>query len=57
MTKINLFFIAILGSAFAFSIINLFIVDITIIQFITIELIISGLHALYNLAKKEALNS
>ena len=56
MTKINLFFIAILGSAFAFSIINLFIVDITIVQFITIELIISGLHALYNLAKKEALN-
>ncbi len=56
MIKINLFFIAILTSVLAFSIINLFIIDISIIQFIIMEIVISSLHALYNVAKKEVLN-
>jgi len=56
MTKINLFFIAILTSVLAFNIINMFIIDVSIAQFIIIELVISCLHALYNVAKKEVLN-
>ena len=56
MTRINLFFIAILTSVLAFNIINMFIIDVSIAQFIIIELVISCLHALYNVAKKEVLN-
>ena len=56
MTKINLFFIAILTSVLAFNIINMFIIDVSIAQFIIIELVISCLHALYSVAKKEVLN-
>ncbi len=56
MTRINLFFIAILSSVLAFKIINLFIIEVSIIQFIIIEVVISSLHALYNIAKKQELN-
>ncbi len=56
MTRINLFFIAILSSVLAFKIIDLFIIEVSIIQFIIIEVVISSLHALYNIAKKQELN-
>lgn len=56
MTKINLFFIAILGSVMAFKIIDLFIIEISIIEFIIIEIVISCLHAMYNIAKRQELN-
>jgi len=57
MVKINLFFIAILGSVFAFTITNLFIVKVSVIEFIIIEIVISCLHGMYNIAKKQELNS
>jgi hypothetical protein len=56
MRKINLFFIAILTSMLAFKIIDLFIIEISIYQFIIIEIVISCLHAMYNIAKKQELN-
>ena len=56
MRKINLFFIAILTSMLAFKIIDLFIIEVSIYQFIIIEIVISCLHAMYNIAKKQELN-
>jgi|TARA_R110001606_G_scaffold389656_1_gene555978 hypothetical protein len=56
MTKINLLFIAILGSALAFRIIDLFIIEVSVMEFIIIEIIISCVHTMYNIAKKQELN-
>lgn len=51
MIKGVLIIIAIIGSLFGFTIVNMFIIEITIGKFLVIELIISLLHELYNQAK------
>ena len=52
-----LIIIAILGSLCGFAIVDLFILKITIIQYLFIEGIISGFHWLYNKAKKDVLTN
>jgi len=44
-------FFAIMGTIISFSIVNVFIIPITIGKYITIEVVISILHYLYNKAK------
>ena len=48
---IKLSVLAILGSIIAYFMVNTFIVNVTIGQYILIEIIISILHAMYNKAK------
>jgi hypothetical protein len=57
MKKFMLIIIAILGSLCGFAIVDLFILKITIIQYLFIEGIISGFHWLYNKAKKDVLTN
>lgn len=49
--KIKLFMIAILGSVIAFMLIDLLIINISVLNYIFIELIITVMHSLYNIAK------
>ena len=51
MRKLILIMIAIVGSACTFTFVNLFVLEVSIIQYVCIELIISGFHWLYNKAK------
>jgi hypothetical protein len=53
MIKGVLIIIAIIGSLFGFTIVNMFIIEISIGQFFLIEVIISLLHELYNQAKSK----
>lgn len=53
MIKGMLIIIAIIGSLFGFTIVNMFIIEISIGQFFLIEVIISLLHELYNQAKSK----
>lgn len=53
MIKGVLIMIAIIGSLFGFTIVNMFIIKISIGQFFLIEVIISLLHELYNQAKSK----
>tara|TARA_R110002020_G_scaffold431389_1_gene641390 strand:+ start:3316 stop:3498 length:183 start_codon:yes stop_codon:yes gene_type:complete len=55
MKKFNLLIFAIIGSLCAFTMIDLFIVKISMLEFIIIELIITFSHALYTIAKKDLL--
>jgi hypothetical protein len=49
--------IAIIGSLFGYTVVNMFIIEMSIGKFLLIELIISLLHLLYNCAKRvELLN-
>lgn len=48
--------IAVLGSIISYYTVNLFIVSISFMQYLIIELIITIMHALYNKAKKNNLN-
>ena len=58
MRKGVLIIIAIIGSLFGYTIINMFVIEISFGKFLIIELIISLLHELYNCAKRvELLNS
>ena len=50
-SKLKLLGIAILGSAIGYSVITLFIIPLTVLQYIAIEAIISVLHLMYNTAK------
>jgi hypothetical protein len=49
--KLKLLGIAILGSVIGYTVISLFILPVTILQYIAIEAIISILHLMYNTAK------
>jgi hypothetical protein len=49
--KLKLIGIAILGSVIGYSVITLFIIPLTVLQYIAIEAIISVLHLMYNTAK------
>jgi hypothetical protein len=49
--------LAIVGSIIAYFTINTFIVQVTIGQYILIEIIISTLHAMYNKTKTQSLNN
>jgi hypothetical protein len=52
-----LMLIAIIGSLFGYTVVNMFIIEMSIGKFLLIELIISLLHLLYNCAKRvELLN-
>jgi hypothetical protein len=55
--KAKLFMIAIVGSVIAFMLIDLFIININIINYIFIELIITVMHSLYNIAKNQISNN
>jgi len=49
--KTKLFMIAIMGSVIAFMLIDLLIINISVFNYIFIELIITVMHSLYNIAK------
>jgi hypothetical protein len=49
--KLKLLGIAILGSVIGYTVISLFVLPVTILQYIAIEAIISILHLMYNTAK------
>jgi len=49
--KLKLLGVAILGSVIGYTVISLFILPVTILQYIAIEAIISILHLMYNTAK------
>lgn len=53
ISKAKLFMIAVLGSVIAFLLIDLFIINISVINYIFIELIITVMHSLYNIAKDQ----
>jgi len=57
MRKLMLIIIAIVGSACTFAFVNLLVLEVSIIQYVFIELIISGFHWLYNKAKKDVLTN
>ena len=49
--RAKLFMIAIVGSVIAFMLIDLLVINITVVNYIFIELIITVMHSLYNIAK------
>ena len=49
--RTKLFMIAIVGSVIAFMVIDLLVINITVVNYIFIELIITVMHSLYNIAK------
>jgi hypothetical protein len=49
--KLKLLGVAILGSVIGYTVISLFILPVTILQYTAIEAIISILHLMYNTAK------
>jgi hypothetical protein len=51
MIKFKLLLAAILGSVLAYYIINVFIMPVTIFQYLIIETIITFVHSLYNVLK------
>jgi len=53
MRKGALIIIAIIGSLFGYTIINMFVVEMSFGKFFIIEVIISILHELYNQAKSK----
>ena len=53
MKKFMLFMMAIVGSVIGFAIISIFILDMSVGQYILIELVITALHWLYNKANEE----
>ena len=55
MKKFMLFMMAVVGSVIAFAIISMFILDMSVGQYVLIELIITAAHWLYNKAKEESL--
>lgn len=57
MRKLMLVIVAIVGSAIAFAIVSMFVLKVTIGQYILIELIITASHWLYNKAKEETIQT
>jgi hypothetical protein len=51
MIKLKLLLAAILGSILAYYIINVFLMPVTIFQYLIIETIITFFHSLYNVLK------
>ena len=49
--RAKLFMIAIVGSVIAFMLIDLLVINISVLNYIFIELIITVMHSLYNIAK------
>ena len=49
--RTKLFMIAIVGSVIAFMLSDLLVINITVVNYIFIELIITVMHSLYNIAK------
>lgn len=49
--RTKLFMIAIVGSVIAFMLIDLLVINISVFNYILIELIITVMHSLYNIAK------
>jgi len=49
--RTKLFMIAIMGSVIAFMLIDLLVINISVFNYILIELIITVMHSLYNIAK------
>jgi hypothetical protein len=49
--KLKLLGVAILGSVIGYTVISLFVLPLSILQYIAIEAIISILHLMYNTAK------
>ena len=52
MIKLKLLLAASLGSILAYYIINVFLIPVTVFQYIIIETIITFFHSLYNVLKK-----
>jgi hypothetical protein len=50
-------FLAILGTVLSFFIVDMFIVSVTIGEYIAIEVVISTLHYMYNKAKIQTINN
>lgn len=55
MRKLTLFMIAVVGSGIAFAVISMFILEVSLAQYVLIELIITASHWLYNKAKEDTL--
>lgn len=55
MRKLMLFMIAVVGSGIAFAVISMFILEVSLAQYVLIELIITASHWLYNKAKEETI--
>jgi uncharacterized protein (DUF983 family) len=53
MKQLRLLLIAVIGSILGFYLINAFVTPVNVWQYISIELIVTLLHALYNLAKRQ----
>lgn len=51
LSKLTLGFCAIVGVLLGYLVINTFVISITVIQFIVVEVVISVLHATYNRLK------
>lgn len=57
MRKLMLVIVAIVGSAIAFAVVSMFVLKLTIGQYVLIELIITASHWLYNKAKEETIQT
>lgn len=57
MTNFKMLVIAIVGSMFCFTIIDYFIVEINVWQYIIIEFLMSIVHSFYNYAKNKQLTN
>lgn len=55
MIKLKLFMIAVIGWVLVYASINLFVINLTILQFVGIEAVITVSHMLYNKAKQEVI--
>jgi hypothetical protein len=53
MRMFKLFMIAVVGFMVSYTLVNMFILHLTIAQFFIIELVITASHAYYNYAKKK----
>jgi len=56
MGKLKLLTISIIGSIIGYYVIDLFIIDVSIIQYLLIEVVVSVIHYMYQKAKYETIN-
>jgi hypothetical protein len=56
MGKLKLLTISIIGSIIGYYVIDLFILDLSIIQYLLIEVVVSVIHYMYQKAKYETIN-
>lgn len=57
MTNLKMLMIAIVGSMFCFTVIDCFIVEVSIGQYVLMEFLISVVHSFYNYAKNKQLTN